>query len=77
MPDRAEETTTKTDYRQSQENRTSSTDASSQTGGRSSTGLSVSSSGQQGVQREFVNKGLTISFAVKIKGGFPNTPGGC
>lgn len=77
MPDRTEKTTTKTDYNQSQDQVSQTRDVSNQTGERKSTGVSVSSSGQQGVQREFVNKGMMISFSVKIKGGFPNLPGGC
>jgi hypothetical protein len=77
MPDRTEKTTTKTDYNQSQDQVSQSRDVSSQTGNRQSSGVSSSSSEQQGVQREFVNKGVMISFSVKIKGGFPNLPGGC
>lgn len=77
MPDRTEKTTTKTDYDQSQDQVSSSVDVSSQSGERRSSGLSRSVSDQVGMQREFVNKGMTISFSVKIKGGFPNLPGGC
>ena len=77
MPDRTEKTTTKTDYNQSQDQVSQTRDVATQTGTRQGTGFSTSSSEQQGVQREFVNKGMIISFAVRIKGGFPNLPGGC
>lgn len=68
---------TKTDYDQSQDSVQQSTDSTVQSGTRKSTSVSGSNSSQVSEQRQFVNKGFTLQFSVRIPTGIPNDPTPC
>lgn len=64
-------------YDQGSKQISNSTDISEQSGTRSSGSENLGKSTQSGNKSEYVNIGCIISFKVKIRGGFPTTPGAC
>ena len=71
------EESTRSGYGQTSDQVAQSTDVSRQASNRVSSGSTVGKSIQAGDQTEFVNVGCNVSFTVKIRGGFPTTPGNC
>jgi hypothetical protein len=64
-------------YDQGSKQISNSSDSSEQTGTRTGGSENVGKSSQNSDKIEYVNTGCIISFKVKIRGGFPTTPGAC
>jgi len=64
-------------YDQGSKQISNSTDTSLQKGTRTGGSSNVGKSSQNSDKIEYVNTGCTINFTVKIRGGFPTTPGAC